>query len=608
MGELAGIYSLNEKINEYAVKSCLTTEKGQAGFQKVQYYNYGKNLFAGQGIYLTHRYQVEQVIEYQIDSNSYAILFDGRIDNREELVRLTSIGISSITSDAEIVLNLYHQKPEKFLKLLEGDFAVVIFDPQKNKILLARDALGMRNLFYRFKAGKFVWGSSLKQILTITEDSQLNNSYLKRFLIEQPTNREETPYKNIFRVEPGQAVTLAEGKLVKEKYYHLSPNKLSYKDNNSYIEHFYFLLSKSVENRMNSSDSKIGISLSGGLDSTSIASLAMSLISEKNLPVELISFSLVFDEFSEVDERNYIDPFIKEKGIRGNYIPGDSSWIFKDTFNKIKSLDEPYPLFTYSMSSLVPKEAAKKGISVLLDGHIGDHVLYGDLNYLAQLIKNLKISLLLQDYRKWNNAGHPLHELIIINTLFPLFIKSKAYRRLPWIYDREFVANTAEQYRKKQNIWDIEGSKAYYESIIRRSDVEWVNQYIPNQMGIEVRHPFYEKNLMEFLSGIPVELRITPEQTKHILREAMKARLPTNILNRTTKTSHSALINAGIRREWESVNKYLGFEILSDLGWLDGRTIRGFFEKWYLGQLPPFPIFTAMLRALSLEVWLKNKL
>lgn len=603
MNSIVGLYSINkDEVNRAKVEYMLGLNPNEK-YDSYEIFD-NKNVVMGQVLRFTTNYQEEQAINYKIGINEYSIVFNGRIDNRNELFKKINMNPVENIPDAQLIAILYNTFPKIFLKLIEGDYSLGIWDRQRDLVLIARDPLGMRNLFYSYYNGTFIWASTLKQVLYCNGNSSLNDEYLYNLLLEQPTNCNLTPYLDIYRVEPGEVIYFENGRINKEKYYIFTPANIFYKDEISYIEQFNELFRQSVKNRVNSNKPQVGISLSGGLDSTSIAATVLDLQLKNETRTSVKSFSLTFNTFPEADESDYITLFTNEKNLPSKFIRGDKAWLFKESFSVIQELDEPYPLFTHYLSSLVPNHVNDDGINVLLDGHIGDHVLYGDLNYFALLAKKMKILTLINEHKKWKADGYSLKELLFKNTISPLFSRGSSQKLLPWIVSKYPNQNL----RKKENIWDYSGNKTYFESIVKRSDVEWVNQYIPNKMGIEVRHPFFDKRLMEFLAGVSVTMKIQPEQTKYILRKSMSRILPDKIINRSNKASHAPIINIGIKKEWNNINKFIHFPVLSSFGWLDSEKIKVFFEKWYLGYSPNFEYFTGMLRALALEIWLQKKL
>lgn len=603
MNSIVGLYSINkDEANREKVEYMLGLNPNE-NYDSFKVFD-NNNVTMGHVLRFTTNFQNEQSINYRIGINEYSIVFNGRIDNRYELLKKINLSLSENISDAQLVVILYNASPKIFLNLIEGDFSLGIWDKQRDLVLIAKDPLGMRTLFYSYYNGTFVWASTLKQILSFYDNCPLNEKYLFNLLLERPTYCNLTPYLNIYRVEPGEVIYFGNGRIKKEKYYEFTPSTISYNDESLYFEQFNEIFRQSVKNRLNSNQSEVGISLSGGLDSTSIAATALDLYSKNETQANIKSFSLTFNTFPEADESNYITLFTKEKKISTKFIKGDAAWLFKESIRVIEDLDEPYPLFTHYLSSLVPTHVYDEGINVLLDGHIGDHVLYGDLNYLALLAKKMKILTLINEHKKWKTDGYSIKELLYKNTILPLFSRESSQKIYPWI----ILKYPNHRIRKRENIWDRNGTKAYFESIVKRSDVEWVNQYIPNKMGIEVRHPFFDKRLMEFLAGVSVTIKIQPDQTKYILRKSMSSILPDEIINRSNKASHAPIIYMGIKKEWENINKYLNFPILSSFGWLEPKNIKVIFEKWYLGYSPSFEYFTGMLRALALEIWLQKKL
>src|SRR5699024_2757962 len=128
-------------------------------------YNSNRSFFVGNKLFYTTNGQVNHRSKYKFFNNEYYIAYDGKLDNREELLVKLNIIDGEQLSDSYLILRSYLEWDESFLQVLEGDYAFSIWDEYNHKLILARDRLGVKNLFYSTKDGLLIWGSELKQIL-----------------------------------------------------------------------------------------------------------------------------------------------------------------------------------------------------------------------------------------------------------------------------------------------------------------------------------------------------------------------------------------------------------------------------------------------------------
>jgi len=238
----------------------------------------------------------------QLAGLPFKIVFDGRIDNRSEL--FSSLGINSeeefYISDAALVLHAYKHLGEQCFERFIGDFAFVLFDEKKNELICARDALGIKSLYYAWHGTKLVIASEPWAVAG-SDNSRVEaneNAAAIYFSLRIPDDG-QTLFKGIYELLPAQALKVSRTENYLWKYWmpDLS-KKIRYKTDEEYAAHFLSLLEESVRCRMRST-TPTGVMMSGGLDSTTVASLAARMIA----PQQLKTISYVFDKFPDCDER-----------------------------------------------------------------------------------------------------------------------------------------------------------------------------------------------------------------------------------------------------------------------------------------------------------------
>ncbi|TCP30011.1 asparagine synthase (glutamine-hydrolysing) [Scopulibacillus darangshiensis] len=542
--------------------------------------------------------------QFCVNGKLLLLMFEGFIANRGELIKSFNLNNQSVT-DEELIVIAYLRHNESFIKYIFGNFSITLYDHHSNIIILARDRVGMRSLFYRYKDGVLTWASNINQILKVNNDSKINNNFLKEFLVSLPEANHETAYNDIYRVEAGQIVILKNSTLSKRFYYTFDFKIIEYSKESEYIEHFLELLSRSV-NASISSDEKIGFSLSGGLDSSSIYTIAEDLLNKGKVAKKnfVPAFLHLNDRYG--NEKNYIEMIQEKYGRKIIVIQADDNWFFKDSIEFTKNLDEPYPLFNVSFASAIPQYLKEKNINVVLSGAKGDELFFGNLNYLSRLFLKGRFINYSKDLKEWNRKENvPFFKLIYKHSLKPIVSNSYKKSRQPnWI-----------KLDSNRKLLDIENMKFnyediinYYTFIIKRAGHEWSNQYLYFKNNIDYRAPFSDIKLMEYMAGLPINLKIRSGYRKYLLQQSMKNILPEELRKRVDKGAHTNLFVKGFKNEWINIQPYIKFEVLGDLGWIEPRLLKIQLDKYYLGSFDNFIEFPSIMRALALEIWLKGKL
>ncbi|MCP3929980.1 MAG: asparagine synthetase B, partial [Bacteroidetes bacterium] len=317
-----------------------------------------------------------------------AITADARIDNRDELAEM--LGISKSQSremaDSQLILAAFNKcGTDSFVKLI-GDFAFVLWDSRNQRLYCVRDAIGIKPFYYRKTKEAFYFSSEIKP-LALLEGSlpPVNEGMVAEYLAFQFATRDETLFQDIYRLPPAHYIVVEKNKLKIQKYWDISfPNRLHYKKDEEYGEHFYEIFKKSVSCRMRS-HREIGIELSGGLDSSSIVSMASSL-KGSNSKRNFQTYSLVFPNLP-CDEREYIDSVTKKWDVKATYIHAHNFQTPQWQKQVLESFHLPN-MPNLSMTDHLVKTVQESGKKVILSGIGGDEWFSGSGANFIDLMKN----------------------------------------------------------------------------------------------------------------------------------------------------------------------------------------------------------------------------
>lgn len=554
------------------------------------------------------------------------LAMDGRLDNRDELeheFKMADVAFESTSSDSQYVLLAYTIWGRECFERLVGDFALALWDDSQKILLLARDATGCRPLFYHRSEDRIIWGSEIHQLrvdpLTCTK---INDLYIAYFLANggipgrAADSDRLSAYEDIFRVPRGHFLTVTQDSFRVAKYWDIDPSKkIRYKSDDQYAQHFLQIY-MSVIKAQTRSISPIGVMMSGGHDSTSVACTARQLFlsAQDRQPVE--TFSWISDLFPAMDERRYIDHVKQLSGITSHYINADEYWFTKSFQEVVTNLDEPSVQMHshYVMWRSLVEQVARGGIRVLLSGHSGnglfepsrDFYLMGFLceGRLRRLFTEASPNVLLK------RLAYGLKPLLQSATpgwlgygfLDPGLGKS---RFLSWLnpeFARFLQANrsvlNAGRYRAR--FWNAE-RQIRYDWLMGESLGREIEQHICLPLGVDFRSPYLDQRLIEFSLALPIDQKMRDRRTKIMLRNAMKGIVPDEILKRNSRSHFDGLWFLGMEKERRILRAVLASPCDAVKNYLNWQRIRDVFEGETHGIKAKDYFY---YKALSLALWL----
>ena len=491
--------------------------------------------------------------------NRYQIVYNGEIYNYPEIRSfLQNKGYRfSTKSDTEVILAAYDYWKEKCLQQFDGMFAFTIWDEKTEKLFAARDRFGEKPLYYYEDPGNFIFASEMKALWAIglekKTDSKMLLNYITLGHVQNCSEKGHTFFEDIYSLPPGHYLTYEPKKNQASsmtRYWSLNKEMKIDIQAPDAIEKFTELFTQSVKRRMRS-DVALGTSLSGGLDSASIAYTINHLKKEKGSDKDnlLQTFSAVFPSF-ENDESKYIESVSASLHITNHQTQPTATQLIQDFETLCYHQEEPFSSSGIFAQYKVFELAKKYDVKVLLDGQGADEILAGYPRYIHWFLQEVlsrnkprTAQIEIKAFRK-NNQNFRWDIKNIMAAFLPshaaLHLEKLEYRKtishpdishdfLNCAKQREWVGIHKPIVTKLNDMLHFNITKMGLEELLRFAD--------RNSMahGREVRLPFLSHELVEFVFSLPSQLKMHDGWTKFLLRQTMNKKLPDEIVWRKEK-------------------------------------------------------------------------
>jgi asparagine synthase (glutamine-hydrolysing) len=518
-------------------------------------------------------------------SADLAITADARIDNREVLISLLDFKHESPAdiADNELILAAYEKWGENCPVYLLGDFAFVVWDRRRRILFCSRDHFGVKPLYYYYLPGHFfAFASEIKGLLCSHEvPRRLNEVQVADYLSGLFEDKANTFYENILRLPPAHSLTVGADRCLIRRHWELDPSaELRLASDEEYAASFQEKFTDAIRCRLRSAF-PIGSHLSGGLDSSSVTCVARNLLREAG-GSELHTFSNIFDDVAECDERPYINTVLDQGGYVPHYIHADRSSPLVDLERVFWHQDEPSIGPNHFLPWGLNQSARQAGVRILLDGFDGDTTVShgvarftelaraGEWKIFAQeasaVAHHFKVSPydILQAYglanieelakkQRWisfataiqqiNRNFHASRRKIIwhhgVRPLLPQSrlnskkgsrsvidpIVNPDFGRLVGLRERIELRNEVTSKPPRTNREDQwrKLTSGLFATVLELSDRSAA------AFLLEARHPFMDKRLIEFCLALPVEQKLHQGWGRIVMRRAMSGILPAEI-------------------------------------------------------------------------------
>lgn len=486
-------------------------------------------------------YEMEHETQPSTHDGEIWIAADARIDDRENLRKeLGSKGhkLQDTVTDVDLILCAYREWGRQCLDHLIGDFAFALWDNRRQDLFCARDHFGIKPLFYVHKDGTVLVSNTLNCLrLHPAVSSELHEDSIRSFLTRGfVADQHSTVFKDIRRLPAAYSLACSQDAFQIRRYWSVPIEEpLRYKDPIQYIEEFSYLMAAAVNDRLRTSH--VSVKMSGGLDSTSVAAFAATVVPERFGQTSAIkAYTAVSSEPGYYDEGEFAALTANHVGIDIEYLVSnldfryfehwyDSSWNTPEPRTKLASLEGlkfEWPISRYSR--------------VTLTGYGGDVILYPSRSYLLDLLNSWRLRQLYSDVSMYYRYKRRLPPPYIRTALRNILSEWKGNLK----YGRKHRTTEGERRNKNSHSQiTVPAEKAkvhpWRQEAIDRLDSSWwsmfLEEYDPGETGtlLEYRHPFFDRRLVEFSLRLPA---VPWCVDKLILRRATSGLLPASITGR----------------------------------------------------------------------------
>ena len=490
----------------------------------------------------------------------YQMVFNGEIYNYKALQKeLVDRGVQFRSgSDTEVLLNLYIHQGKSFLQKLNGFFAFAIYDTQRKSLFIARDRIGIKPLLYFQDEYKFLFASEMQAIIAYGLDLKIDQPALHTYLQLNYTPAPLTMVDGIKKLMPGQCIEITGNEVNISTYYtlpghiELGTSKLSYEEaKKELLER----MERSVARRM-VSDVPLGTFLSGGIDSSVVTAVASQ---QKE---HLATFSIGFSDNKFFDETHYAESVAKKFKTQHTTFKLSNQEIFSHIHQIVEHLDEPF-----ADSSAIPVyilcQETHKHVTVALSGDGADEIFSGYnkhaawlkmeqqgtfariISLLAPIASKLpqsrsgKFSNLARQILKFNQGIHlsPADRYWFLASLSSssqvdalLEQEIKPADKSEWLQD-------FDDYKDINNMLRADSSFVLTNDMLKKVDI------MSMANALEVRVPFLDHELVEYVFSLPTDYKINGKMRKRILQDTYRDILPAELYNRPKKGFEMPLLD-----------------------------------------------------------------
>lgn len=541
---IAGCFAYDDTEKILEKMNAAMTHRGPDGDGKVYFAEKGVKIgLAHRRLAIIDRKGGKQPMKSANNPN-YEIIYNGEVYNYQELKAELLAENPKLkfrtTSDTEVVLEAFIRWGDKAFDKLNGMFGLAILDRSKGQITLARDHFGIKPLYYYQEGKNVLFASEIKTLLASGKvKTEPNDKIIYRYLkFRVQDDADETFFTNIYRLLPGEMMTISKSGVKKKMYTHLREELIELaKKPQAYSEEaaaeYGRRLDEAVKMRL-VGEVPVGTSLSGGLDSSSVAALISKNLEEdsKNASLEMVgtrqnTFSAVFPN-SANDEEAYVDSLIDKypNKIKAHKIKPTPKSFLEDLQDFVRTQEEPIISTGPYAQYAVMREAAKH-VTVLLDGQGADEMMAGYDPYYYVYLNQLKTrkqykrlvaeTMKSKDIVKKILKGRRNKLKPITNLMQPEFAEK-------YTSEKMVVINNDLKMRLLDDIF-----KNSLPSLLRYEDRNTM------RFSLEGRVPFIDKELLKYLFSLDESAILNAGWNKNILRESMKGILPEKIRARRNK-------------------------------------------------------------------------
>ena len=577
----------------------------------------GKSEYSGSDVHLIHLpFHVTRESEDEsqpfVTPSGQMLLWDGRLDNRQELIGSLRKELRGDLTDAAIAAAVLESWGTDGLRKLVGDWALSLWNPKEQSVVLAKDFLGARQLYYTVDRNSFVWSTLIDPLLLPNKPFQLQEEYLAGWLSQFPAAH-LTPFAGIHAVPPSSIVFFRRAKVTVRRYWDFDPGKrIRYRDDREYEEHFRNVFGESVRRRLRSSTPVLA-ELSGGMDSSSIVCMADALMAYGGFveTPRLDTVSYFDDSETNWNELPFFAKVEQQRGRAGRHVALDFRSQWRSSFDHRSFAATPGSGVRLNDNSEYQQSLRSGEYRVLLQGVGGDEVLGGvpaATPELADLLRAGNVRLFLRQLRAWALACKIPAFHLFADTIHQFFPPHRVFiGTIPWLRS-DFARRNADVLRGYDRRFTVFGPQPSFQANLAALDSlrrQLASRGLSPGEKVERRYVYIDRDLLEFLYAIPREQLLRPGQRRSLMRRALVGIVPDEILKRKRKAFIARAPVVTIQQEWTYLQTLTENMICARAGIVDAAAFQQSLRKASDGE--DIPIVPA-LRTVLLEAWLAHLL
>lgn len=579
----------------------------------------------GQQLYCTTPESNHTSLPLESPNGSQAVLVaDARIDNRRELIDALDPAAGDPVTDEALIAAAYQRWGPDCPTRLVGAFSFAIWDSQQERLFCARDHMGIRPLYFSTSEQRFAFASEPKSIHTLRGVSKTpSERRIAEYLAGAFDVGRRTFYRGIERLPPGSAVVVTDTGVDVHRYWGPDPTaELRLGSDEAYERRFRELFFEAVRCRLRGVG-PVGSFLSGGIDSSSIASVGATLHREQPSLGPLHTFSAIFEEVPACDEREYIDPVLETGEFIPHYVAGDQISPLLDIDNHLWHQDG---LFYPSLFMLIWKllhEVHSAGLTIVLNGYGGDQTLCNEIRgYPRELLRSLRPMSLTRTMRQYRRRYPEItyRSLIRNELIVPQIPESVRRLRHALIAPEQYLDRTpfpvAPEFARSTDLFGQLRADAVSRPPLTHRGVHHraltsgepsfnleVSNMAAAAAGVEMRFPYFDKRLVEFCLALPPEQKIRDGLGRSLARRALANVLPRKVRRRDTKTDFTENVVQSVRRyELDRIGETLFEDEQHVSRYAEMESLEQSYERMQRGG--NWPDARTLLMATVLERWL----
>ncbi len=570
------------------------------------------------------------------DDGRIQVSYNGEIYNYKEIrEELRSNGhVFRTECDTEVLVKSYEQWGIECLHKFIGMFALAIWDGRKDELYLVRDRVGIKPLYYYRENGLFLFGSELKTIMKHPDFSKrINMDALALFLKYDYIRSPYTIFENTFKLEPGCYIRLRNGQMEKHRYWdvaeswNMEPYDVCEEEA---CEMFEEIMVNSLKHRL-VSDVPVGVFLSGGIDSSLVATLL-----QKNVPNPIKTFTIGFDE-EKYNEAVWAKKLADHLGTEHTefYVSEDEA--IKTVFELPSIYDEPFGDDS-SIPTCIVSRLAREHVKVVMSGDGGDELFCG-YNHYARLERSASIirktPWVIRSGLKTALNRLSVNKVESLGKTFGYSSLARNYEKGRAVLLSILKKDMAEMYRSK---WGTQASADFPDlfkepphihdetfsadfaamegrGLMTQMLYADFNTWLPDDIltkvdrasmstGLEAREPFLDHRLVRFASRTPPNLKYRNGKSKYLLKKVLSRHIPAELYDRP-KTGFVGPVDSWLRSKLRPlVMEHLGTDGIRKSGVFDADEVSRWTDKFYNDcSIKPDRIWNLLMFQMWYERW-----